>query len=92
MDDESALELSDDELLALPRPRCPKCGAEDRLVPRVYGMPSADDPLVQQADRGEVDVEFAGCVIPREPLPVWRCRQCGTLVARDGTSVEERFE
>lgn len=56
-------------------------------------MPAADDPLVQRAERGEVDVEFAGCAIPVDPLPVWRCRRCDALVAQDGSLIdEERYE
>jgi len=40
-----------------------------------------------------VDVEFAGCVIPVDPLPVWRCRRCDALVAGDGSLIdEERYE
>lgn len=89
MEDGDILDLSDDELLALPRPRCPRCEGQGTLVPRVYGMPDPDDPLMQRVDRGEVDVEFAGCVIPLEPLPVWRCRQCDALVAEDGTAIDE---
>jgi hypothetical protein len=54
-------------------------------------MPSSDDPLIQRLGRGEVDVEFAGCVIPIDPLPVWRCRNCEALVAEDGTEVAEEL-
>jgi len=89
MADRDALDLSDDELLALPRPSCPGCGKVGTLVPRVYGMPATDDPLFRRAERGEVDVEFAGCVIPLDPLPVWRCRSCDALVAEDGAVIEE---
>lgn len=50
-------------------------------------------PLVRRAERGEVDVEFAGCVIPVDPLPVWRCRRSGAPVTEDGSRVgEERYE
>lgn len=56
MDDDDVLELSDDELLALPRPPCPRCGTSGCLVPRIYGMPSPDDELFQRAEQGEVDV------------------------------------
>lgn len=91
--DDGVLGLSDDELLALPRPPCPRCGRAGHLIPRIYGMPSSDDPLVQRAEHGEVEVEFAGCVIPVDPLPVWRCTSCDGLVAEDGTLVaEERQE
>jgi hypothetical protein len=89
VEDEDVLGLSDEDLLALPRPPCPACAAVGQLIPRVYGMPSPDDPLLQRAERGEVDVEFAGCVIPMAPLPVWRCRHCDALVAEDGTQVED---
>lgn len=92
VDDDGVLGLSDEDLLALPRPACPECGADGALVPRIYGMPSTDDPLLQRAERGEVDVEFAGCVIPLEPLPVWRCRRCEVLVAGDGTRVDATFD
>lgn len=89
MDDDDLLGLSDDELLTLPRPPCPQCRVAGYLVPRIYGMPAADDPLVQRAERGEVDVEFAGCIIPVDALPVWRCRKCEALVAEDGSLIEE---
>jgi len=89
MDDEDVLGMSDEELLALPRPACPSCGVNGQLVPRIYGMPSPDDPLFRRAERGEVEVEFAGCVISMEPLPVWRCSACDALVAEDGTYIEE---
>jgi hypothetical protein len=93
VDDDGLLGLSDEELLTLPRPPCPRCRLAGGLVPRIYGMPSGDDPLVQRADRGEVDVEFAGCVIPVDPLPMWRCRRCQALVAKDGSLIEEeRYE
>jgi hypothetical protein len=93
VEDDDVLEYSDEELLALPRPSCPRCSVAGGLVPRIYGMPSAGDPLVQRAERGEVDVEFAGCVIPVDPLPVWRCRHCDALVAEDGSLIdEERYE
>jgi hypothetical protein len=91
VEDEPSLHLSDEALLALPRPACPRCGT-GRLVPRVYGYPLPDDPLLQRANRGEVDVEFAGCVIPRGPLPVWSCRGCEALVARDGSQVEPSYD
>jgi hypothetical protein len=92
-DDDDLLEMSDEELLTLPRPSCPRCGVAGGLVPRIYGMPSGDDPLLKRAERGEVDVEFAGCVIPLDPLPMWRCRQCDALVAADGCLIEEaRYE
>lgn len=82
------LGMSDEELLALPRPACPRCGVSGHLVPRIYGLPSADDELLLRVERGEVDVEFAGCLIPMEPLPVWRCRHCDALVAEDGTHAD----
>jgi hypothetical protein len=92
-DDEDVLGLNDEQLLALPRPPCPQCGVSGGLVPRVYGMPAGDDPLVERAERGEVDVEFAGCVIPVDALPIWRCRRCDALVAEDGSLIEEaRYE
>ena len=53
------------------------------------GMPSPDDALFQRAERGEVEVEFAGCVIPLDPLPIWRCRRCDSLVAEDGELIEQ---
>ena len=87
-EDDGVLSLSDDELLALPRPPCPRCGVDGQLLPRVYGMPSPDDPLLKRAQRGEVDVEFAGCIVPSKPTPVWRCRRCAALVAKDGTRVD----
>jgi len=91
LDGKSPLEMSDDELLALPRPSCPRCQG-NQLVPRLYGMPSADDPRIQRLERGELDVEFAGCVIPMDPLPLWRCRKCDALVGADGSEIaEERF-
>ncbi len=86
MDDADVLELSDEVLLALERPRCEAAGGP---VPRIYGMPAGDDPLVERAARGEVDVEFAGCVIPVDALPIWRCRRCDALVAEDGSLIEE---
>lgn len=89
MSDGDILDLSDDELLALPRPPCPRCRGRDTLVPRVYGMPDPADPLMQRVERGEVDVEFAGCIIPLEPLPVWRCRQCDALVSEDGALIDK---
>lgn len=89
MGDDDILELSDDELLALPRPPCPRCGRYGTVVPRIYGMPASDDPLIQRVQREEVDVEFAGCVIPLEPVPVWRCRHCDALVAQDGALIEQ---
>jgi hypothetical protein len=92
VEEKDVLDMSDEELLSLPRPPCPHCGSTGHLIPRIYGMPSADDSLVQRAERGEVDVEFAGCLIPLEPLPVWRCRDCRALVASDGSQVEERFD
>lgn len=52
-------------------------------------MPASDDLLLQRVERGEVDVEFAGCVLPLEPLPVWRCRHCDALVTEGGASVDE---
>lgn len=91
--DDDLLALSDEELLDLPRPPCPQCGAADRLVPRIYGMPAGDDLLVERARRGEVDVEFAGCVVPVDALPIWRCRRCDALVAEDGSRIDEvRYE
>jgi hypothetical protein len=48
-----------------------------------------DDPLVARAERGEVDIEFAGCVILEGPLPMWRCRSCDALVTGDGSPVHE---
>jgi hypothetical protein len=87
--DDDDLGLSNEELLNLPRPRCPQCGVVGGLVPRIYGMPLGDDPLVQRVERGEVDVDFAGCVIPGDPLPIWRCRRCDAYVARDGALIEE---
>lgn len=92
MDEDDLLDLTDDELLALPRPPCPGCGQTGGLVPRVYGMPALDDPMVRRAEAGEVDVEFAGCLVPLEPLPVWRCRRCDALVARDGALVRASLE
>jgi hypothetical protein len=89
MADGDIFDLSDDELLALPRPACPRCTGRNTLVPRVYGMPAGDDPLLQRVERGEVDVEFAGCVIPLEPLPVWRCRRCDALVSESGEPIDE---
>lgn len=89
MGDGDILDLSDDELLALPRPPCPRCGRRGALVPRIYGMPAIDDPLMLRVERAEVDVEFAGCAIPLDPLPVWRCRQCDALVAEDGAPIDE---
>lgn len=86
------LELTDDALLALPRPACPGCGRTGCLIPRVYGMPASDDPLMQRMEAGEVTVEFAGCIIPVDPVPVWRCRRCDALVARDGGLVEAGSE
>ena len=88
MDDHDLLGMSDEDLLNAPRPPCPQCGAPGGLVPRIYGMPSYDDPLVQRAERGEIDVDFAGCVIT-DPLPMWRCRRCDALVAYDGTLIAE---
>jgi hypothetical protein len=90
MGDGDILDLTDDELLALPRPPCPGCGTRGTLVPRIYGMPAPDDPLMERVERQEVDVEFAGCIIPLDPLPVWRCRHCDALVAEDGAMIEER--
>lgn len=91
--EDDVLGLTDEELLALPRPPCPGCGQAGRLIPRIYGMPSADDPLLRRSETGEVEVEFAGCVIPVDPLPVWRCVTCDALVAEDGALVaEERYE
>lgn len=93
MDDDGVLGLSDEELLALPHPTCPRCGDSGRLGPRIYGMPAGDDPFVQRAETGEVDVEYAGCVIPIDPLPVWRCRRCDEHVAEDCSLVAaERYE
>jgi hypothetical protein len=89
MGDGDILDLSDDGLLALPRPPCPTCGGHGTLVPRIYGMPAIDDPLMRRVERAEVHVEFAGCIIPLEPLPVWRCRRCDALVAEDGTVIDE---
>ncbi len=87
------LGLSDEEPLALSRPPCPRYGAGGPLVPRIYGMPAGDDPLVERAERGEVDVEFAGCGIPVDALPIWRCRRCDALVVEDGSLIEEeRYE
>ena len=86
--DDGVLDLSDDELLALPRPPCPQCGVTGQLMPRVYRMHTAEDLLLERAQQGEVVVEFAGCIVPGRPTPVWRCRQCCALVARDGSSVE----
>jgi hypothetical protein len=91
VDDDGVLGMSDERLLALPRPPCPHCGVEGSLIPRIYGMPTPDDPLVRRVERGEVDVEFAGCVIPQEPRPMWRCRRCDGLVAVDGSRTEARF-
>ena len=87
--EDDVLGLTDEELLALPRPPCPRCDQAGRLIPRVYGMPSPDDPLFQRAASGEVEVEFAGCVIPVDPLRVWRCVVCDALVAEDGSLVAE---
>lgn len=87
--DDDALDLDDDELLALPRPACPNCGHAGSLVPRIYGMPSPDDELLRRAEAGDVDVEFAGCIVPVDPLPLWRCRRCSALVARDGALVSD---
>lgn len=83
-----ALGLDDETLLASPPPRCGTCGGTD-VVPRVFGLPSAEDPLLQRVERGEVDAEFAGCVVPEGPLPVWRCRGCGGLMTFDGDEVED---
>lgn len=91
--EDDVLGLTDEELLARPPPPCPGCGQAGRLIPRIYGMPSADDPLPRQSETGEVEVEFAGCVIPVDPLPVWRCVICDALVAEDGSLVAvERYE
>lgn len=91
--EDDVLGLTDEELLALPRPPCPRCDPAGHRIPRVYGMPSPDDPLIQRAESGDVEVEFAGCVIPVDPLPVWRCVGCDALVAEDGSLVpEERYE
>lgn len=88
--DDDPLAMSDEQLLALPRPPCPQSGSRGGLIPRIYGLPSPDDDLFRLAEAGEVDVEFAGCVIPFDPLPVWRCRRCDALVAREGGLIERR--
>jgi hypothetical protein len=91
--EDDVLGLTDEELLALPRPPCPRCGQAGRLIPRVNGMPSPDDPLLRRTEMGEIEVEFAGCVIPVDPLPVWRCVVCDALVAEDGSLIaEEGYE
>jgi hypothetical protein len=90
MDDATYLDSTDEERLALPRPACPVCGVE-ALVPRIYGEVLPDDPLVRRTGAGEIDVEFAGCVIPPPPLPFWRCRRCAALVGSDGARIDDTF-
>jgi len=58
----------DEEIVAGPCPRCAKLDP----IPIVYGLPGPG--LVEQADRGEV--EIGGCLIwPDQPNFV--CRACG---------------
>ena len=88
MDDAEYIDATDDERLALPRPDCPACGAS-ALIPRIYGEVMPDHPLLERSARGEVDVDFAGCIVPGPPLPFWRCGACGALVASDGARVDD---
>jgi hypothetical protein len=90
MSDDDFLDVDDEQLLKLPRPPCPACGGR-HLVRESTGCRPWDDPLVARAERGEVDIEFAGCVISEGPLPMWRCRSCDALVDGDGSPVDEAW-
>lgn len=63
-------------------PPCPHCGGT--LVPLAWGMP--DSELFEAAERGEMAI--GGCIVPDDPWPGWRCRDC----ARDIHLTEEEAE
>lgn len=50
---------------------CPRCRS-DKVVPVVYGMPSAE--LVEKSRAGRV--ALGGCVVFPD-APDWRCVTCG---------------
>ncbi|GIU85169.1 MAG: hypothetical protein KatS3mg008_1944 [Acidimicrobiales bacterium] len=85
---EELMAISDEEMLAMPRPPCPICGAqeEELVVPVIYGYVSPDDPLLSEAEQGHV--VFGGCIPPPGRLPWWACRRCGAMIAKDGTSTD----
>lgn len=59
-----------------PRPKrpakCPKCGSAN-VRPVVYGLPSTE--AMEAQARGELAVEFGGCVISGND-PRWFCTDC----------------
>lgn len=75
---------------------CIRHGSEDIStdeVRRALADPAtkriAIHPLLARVDRGEIDGEFAGCIVPDGPLPLWRCRGCDLLMSETGESIRD---
>jgi hypothetical protein len=55
------------------RPHCPKCKAEETVIPIVYGLPG--ERVAKATAQGKAD--FGGCVVTGSE-PEWYCTFCGS--------------